>query len=70
MTVNVTSISQSEFDIRLKNLMKQLEKQVSTPYQDTATPITHPTIGIGFDLTVEKVRKRINKTPILKINEN
>ena len=59
MSINVyESISESEFNIRLQKLLAQLEGVKNSPYADTANP-SHPTIGIGFDLTVSTVRNKV-----------
>ena len=50
MTINVSALTETEFNNRLKKLLIQLEgKNVDLPYSDTAKP-SHPTIGIRFDL--------------------
>lgn len=61
MSIIVTIITKSEFDARLRNLLAQLEGYRPEPYADTANP-SHPTIGIGFDLTVDNVRETVFKS--------
>ena len=65
MAITVTSITQSEFNTRLRNLLEQLEGRNKTaPYADTANP-SHPTIGIGFDLTNSIVRGKVFKAMVI-----
>ena len=58
MTITVNAITEVEFRRRLKELLKQLEKNSKEPYADDAKP-SHPTIGIGFDLTQASVRNKV-----------
>lgn len=59
MTIAIANpLTVEEFNKRLKNLLIQLERKDNLPYADTHAP-SHPTIGIGFDLTVDSVRKQV-----------
>ena len=58
VAINVNTITQAEFNTRLRRLLAQLENNRARPYDDSAKP-SHPTIGIGFDLTVGAVRSKV-----------
>jgi len=60
MPINVAVLTEEEFNSRLKELLIQLEDNRESPYQDIKNnPSSHPTIGIGFDLTVSTVREKV-----------
>ncbi len=59
MTITIASpLTEEEFTRRLKQLLIQLERKDLKPYADTHNP-THPTIGIGFDLTQLAIRSQV-----------
>ena len=59
MTIAIASpLTEAEFNQRLTDLLVQLEDKRRDPYADTANS-SHPTIGIGFDLTVTAVRNQV-----------
>jgi len=58
MAINITTISEKEFYAKLAALIGQLEGTRELPYLDT---VGIPTIGIGFNLRVENIRKAVFK---------
>lgn len=56
MTMIYDAIAESDFRKKLFDFLANVENIFLKPYLDT---VGHPTIGIGFDLTVESVRKSV-----------